>query len=476
MKTLKNKIVYEHEINNISSKATAIVFPDNAQELKTLVHFSEEDIVPRGSGTSFMGGCVPKDSVIVDFSKMNKIIEINPIKKIVQVEPGVLVSQLNEEAEEYGLEFPILPLFSGLETIGGMIAKNSSGSGEIKYGRMINWIESLEVINGKGEHIKVAKSDFSDFVGMEGITGLIIKANLRLTIKKNKSITILKSKNINDALAINQKMRLNQDICSIDLINREISVLLGLEDKYHLFIEFENLDGNFKNEDYARFINLKNKAYPKIAGEGFTHIESIKVFLESIPDFLFYLEDNKIPYFAHLASGVIYLFLKVEEKEKHLEMLRFAKKIRAKVSYNSGIGLKNKEFLEISDIDLIRRVKKRHDPKWKFNQNKVINYKLMDEHSLDILKEKAEKEKRIFEKERLFEEKNIKIKEIEELLKKEVAESANNAVIEPQKIENQTPIRIELTEEEKAEKEKIRKLASGFFSPSKQDGNEKILI
>jgi len=43
---------------------------------------------------------------------------------------------------------------------------------------MINWIESLEVINGKGEHIKVAKSDFSDFVGMEGITGLIIKANL----------------------------------------------------------------------------------------------------------------------------------------------------------------------------------------------------------------------------------------------------------------------------------------------------------
>jgi hypothetical protein len=75
-------------------------FDDLILEIKNLVKLSEEDIIPRGSGTSFTGAVIPKNSIIVDFSNMDKIIEVNILKKTVTLEPGVLLSDLNEELEE----------------------------------------------------------------------------------------------------------------------------------------------------------------------------------------------------------------------------------------------------------------------------------------------------------------------------------------------------------------------------------------
>lgn len=445
MKTIKHKIVYEQNINNIAGKAAAIVFPDNSQELKNIIKLSKEDIIARGNGTSFTGGCIPKNSVIVDFSKMNNILEINTNKKIAIVEPGVLLHDLNEELSAYGLELPIEPIFGGVETIGGMIAKNSSGNREIKYGRMISWIDSLEVINGKGEELKISRSDISDFVGMEGSTGLIIKATLRLTNRKNRSITILKLNTLQDVFIANRKLRLKQDISAIDLINPEIASFLGLEKKYHLFVELDSQEGTFKEENYEKFIKLKNKAYKKTASEGFCYMSNVKLLIDSLQDFLIYLEEKKIPYFAHLAAGSVYPLFRVEDLEKMQEAMKFAKKLRGKIAYNFGIGLTKKDALDVGEIELIRRVKNRQDPDWKMNKDKLIDIKLMGKPS--ILEEVVKKE--------------IKPVNLEPKIVPPVEEK-----ISPQQDQMVTLKRPqkELTQEEK---DQIKKIAGGFFGGKK---------
>lgn len=386
MKTTKNKIVYEENINGIEGKAIAVVFPDSIEEIKNIVKFSPDnvDIVPRGAGTSFVGGVIPQNSIVIDMSKMNKIIDINPARKIAIVEAGILVSELNEELEQYDLEFPIETLFAGIETLGGIIAKNSAGNREIKYGRAIKWINQLEAINGKGEHIRVSKSDLSDFVGMEGTTGIIVKATLHLTNKKKRSFTILKALSLEDVFAVNKKLRLNQDVSSIDLLSREVSSLLGLEKKYHIFIEFENNEGNFKAENYEKYLKLKQRVYKAIASDGYFYMGNAKLLTDSLYDFLVYLEENQIPYFGHLASGVIYPFFKPENIGRLQELSNFVKKLKGRVCYNFGIGLTKKDFVELGEKELIKRVKRRYDPKNKFNKGKLIDFTPSTEIKIEI--------------------------------------------------------------------------------------------
>lgn len=371
-KIIKNKIVYEQEINGLKGKANLIVYPDSLEELKQVVN-SHKDIIPRGYGTSRTSAVHPKNSVIIDLSKNNRILEINTNKKLVYAEAGITLRELNEKLEEQGLEFPIETLFSGVETLGSIIAKNSPGTREIKYGKAMSWIDSLEIINSAGDLVKIRKSDLSEYVGMEGTTGIILRATLRLTLLKSRSISILKSDKLEDIFEANRKLRIEQEVCSVDLINKQISTLLGLENKYHLFIEFEGDKGNFKEKDYKKFYKLKSKAYNKIALEGYSQIENIKCYSDSLNEIISYLEEKRIPYFANLASGFFYCFFKNEELLKRRNFLDFAKKLRIKISYNFGIGLTKKEFLEFDEKEIISRVKKRIDPNFKFNNNKLID-------------------------------------------------------------------------------------------------------
>jgi len=438
MKTTKNKIVYEENINNIKGKTGAIIFPDSGDEIQTAVKLSTTDLIPRGAGTSFTGALTPNNSVVIDLSKMNRILEVNEARKTVLVEPGVLLRELNEKLEDYGLEFPIEAFLPEIETIGGMIAKNSSGSREIKYGRMINWIESLEVVNGKAELIKVSKSDLSDFVGMEGTTGVIIRATLRLTSRKRRSISILKSQNLNEIFNANKKLRLNQDISSIDLIDRDISSLLGFERKYHLFVEYEDDSGLFKEKDYEKFHKLKKRIYKEIASQGYYLVENSKIFMDSIDDFIFYLEDKNIPFYSNFSSGVFYSFFKPDQTEKQLELCKLVKRLKGKVAYNFGLGLTKKDFVEPSDLILIRRIKLRQDPNSKFNKNKILNEKQKVEEQIQEEQEKL-------------------IEETQEIQK------------QPELSETQTIKREEKEEPTPEEREKIKKIAFGFFGAKKAE-------
>src|SRR5690625_7963513 len=106
-----------------------VVFPETTKEVQQIVLIANElnvPITPFGIGSSLEGHSIPiNGGISIDFSLMNKIIDIQPDNFLVKVQPGVTRTQLNEALKKYGLFFSVDP--GADETLGGMAATNEIG-------------------------------------------------------------------------------------------------------------------------------------------------------------------------------------------------------------------------------------------------------------------------------------------------------------------------------------------------------------
>ncbi len=168
-----------------------IVWPETTAEVSAIVRFANEariPITPWGAGTSLEGNPIAvQGGIMMDFTRMNKIVQIRPEDFQVDVQPGVTRIELNKALARYGLFFAIDP--GANATIGGMVANNSSGIKTIKYGATKDSVMQLEVVQANGSVIKVgsrARKDSSGydlvhlFVGSEGTLGIVTEATLKL--------------------------------------------------------------------------------------------------------------------------------------------------------------------------------------------------------------------------------------------------------------------------------------------------------
>jgi glycolate oxidase len=175
---------------------TFVVFPENTAQTSKLVKLCAERgfaVIPRGAGTCHSGGCRSiggsKGSVILHFSKMDKILEIDKDNLIARLEPNVVLGNFAREVEKLGLFFPPDPSNLAVSTIGGAVALCAGGPRTLKYGSTKDYIINLEVVLPSGEVIEtscnVAKSVTGYnltqlFVGSEGTLGVITQITVRL--------------------------------------------------------------------------------------------------------------------------------------------------------------------------------------------------------------------------------------------------------------------------------------------------------
>ncbi len=125
-------------VKNIETLADAVVFVENIEQIQSVVRVANRHRTPiicRGAGTNVVGACIPeKNGIILNFSKMNKILEINPSNLTARVQAGVVVGDLQHEVEKFGLYYPPDPSNLAVSTIGGSIAQASAGAKAFKYG------------------------------------------------------------------------------------------------------------------------------------------------------------------------------------------------------------------------------------------------------------------------------------------------------------------------------------------------------
>ncbi|WP_345472803.1 FAD-linked oxidase C-terminal domain-containing protein [Glutamicibacter ectropisis] len=171
----------------------AVVFPTQVQQVQQVMRLATEFSIPvisRGAGTGVSGGVhVIGQAVILNLSKMNRIIEIRPDDEIAVVEPGVINQELNIAAAKYGLMYAPDPASYKMSTLGGNIATNAGGLRCAKYGVTRESVLSLDVVLADGRLIRVGKNTFKGvagydltalFTGSEGTLGIVVRAVLRL--------------------------------------------------------------------------------------------------------------------------------------------------------------------------------------------------------------------------------------------------------------------------------------------------------
>lgn len=149
-----DRALYSTDASIYEVMPITVVLPKSVEDVVKVVRYCQEHGIPlhpRGGGTGVAGQCIGK-GVVMDFSKyMNEILEIDAERGYVVVQPGVVLSELNEKLKGYGKWFPPDPSTADYCTIGGMIGNNASGAHSVRYGATIDHVVSLKVVLSDGK-------------------------------------------------------------------------------------------------------------------------------------------------------------------------------------------------------------------------------------------------------------------------------------------------------------------------------------
>ena len=130
-----------------------VVVPADEADVVAAIDLAREmrvPILPRGGGTSQCGQTVGEALVIDNSRHLNKVIAFDAQAMTVEVQPGVVLDQLNAFLKPHGLWFPVDVSTSAQATIGGMAGNNSCGSRSIAYGNMVHNVLGIEAILSDG--------------------------------------------------------------------------------------------------------------------------------------------------------------------------------------------------------------------------------------------------------------------------------------------------------------------------------------
>jgi len=239
------------------TRPEAVIWPISRAEVSNILKYANEHTIPVtgwGAGSSLEGNPIPvRRGLVLDFSKMNRILEIRESDFQADVEPGVIYRDLNERLRHRGLFFPPDP--GANATIGGMIANNASGTRTVRYGSTRANILRLSAVLASGETIETGSRSSKTssgydlinlFVGSEGTLGIVVEATVRLTgMPEEFSSATATFPRVEEAgKAVFEMIRAGLDPASLELLAPECITLinqekkLGLEVLPTLFLEF----------------------------------------------------------------------------------------------------------------------------------------------------------------------------------------------------------------------------------------------
>jgi len=187
------------KINNIPDY---VVYPKSVEDVIDLVKIARKykvPITPYGKGTNRYGNAVPTEGgIVVDFSKMDSV-EINAGDKLATVGPGATWKIVDLYAQQKGMQLRTFPS-SYDSTVGGGIAGDSLGIGSYEYGFISDNVAFVDMINPKGDLVRLQGGDMAIACGAEGTTGIIVKAGIRLRPFSNTEAVTLSYESFDDVI------------------------------------------------------------------------------------------------------------------------------------------------------------------------------------------------------------------------------------------------------------------------------------
>lgn len=168
----------------------AVAFPSSTEEVATILAWAHEEgvpIVPRGEGSGRCGGAqAVKRSLVLDLTRMDRILEVDEVSQTVHAEAGVGGSTLETTLARQGLSLGHAPVSMGISTVGGWVATAAAGLTQAGYGGIEDALLGLTLVLAGGDVVRLRAVPRSGtgpdlrrlFVGSEGSLGVITEVTL----------------------------------------------------------------------------------------------------------------------------------------------------------------------------------------------------------------------------------------------------------------------------------------------------------
>lgn len=196
---LEERYAYAQDASNqrnITGLPDVVVFVELIDQVQAVVRLARKYKIPiicRGAGTNVVGACrAEHGGIVLNFSKMNKILDISLENMTATVQSGVVLGELQKAVDKIGLFYPPDPSNLAVSTIGGSLAQASGGAKTFKYGTTRDYVIDLKVVMADGEILRTGSNTIKNatgynlnslFVGSEGTLGIVVEATLKLIPK-----------------------------------------------------------------------------------------------------------------------------------------------------------------------------------------------------------------------------------------------------------------------------------------------------
>ena len=180
-----------------------VVLPETIEQIQKIVKLCYQNDIPviaRGAGTGLSGGALPQENcLILSLAKLNQILNINPIARSAQVQPGVRNLAISEAVKPFGLYYAPDPSSQIACSIGGNVAENAGGVHCLKYGLTVHNILEVKIVSIEGELITLGGQSLDSagydllalITGSEGLLGIIVDITVKLLPLPEKAQVLL---------------------------------------------------------------------------------------------------------------------------------------------------------------------------------------------------------------------------------------------------------------------------------------------
>lgn len=431
-------ICYGFDATFKEASPDAVVSPATTDEVSRVMRVAHREgipVVPRGLGSGLAGGTIPiRGGIVLNLTRMNRILEVDRANMIAVVQAGVVTSDLQAEVAKQGLYYPPDPSSQRHSSIGGNIACNAGGPHCLKYGVTADYVMGLEVVLADGEILRTGGKTIKHavgyhlahlFIGSEGTLGVITEATLKLIPPPKATCTAMAvfPKLIDASVAVTRILEAGivpvamelMDDTTIATVEAHKKMGLPLDVEAVLVIETDG-DPELAQRDIeeighicwqngsrevrvatdpregAALMAARKSVSPSLARRRPNKLgEDITVPRSAIPEAVARIKqvsqlfDLPIPIFGHIGDGNLHPnilfdrrdpeeFARVEKAAQAL--FEIAMSLGGVLSGEHGVGMLKRDYAEQNlgpvAIGVMRAVKRTLDPKGILNPGKVL--------------------------------------------------------------------------------------------------------
>ena len=167
----------------------AVVLVESEGDIQTVIRYAVTHgipLTPRAAGTNLTGSAIGS-GIILDVSRMNRVIEVNREEQWARVQPGMILNEFNKQLAQFNLMFGPDPSSGDMCKLGGMLANNSSGPHTLRYGSVKDNVHSLRVCLHSGEWLDARAYSLVDTIDERALRSYEPLRRVMNLVQENKA-------------------------------------------------------------------------------------------------------------------------------------------------------------------------------------------------------------------------------------------------------------------------------------------------